>query len=496
MRVAILGFLHESNTFLSAPTHYEDFERASLTRDEAMIARWTGAHHELGGMIAGCQEENLTIAGGMATFAIPSGTITAEAYERLAHELIAALEDALPVQGLLVALHGATVSADYPDADGEILRRIRQVVGPELPVIVTLDLHANISEEMVHQSTALICYRTNPHLDQRDRGFEAARLLARTLRGEVHPVQAIVAPPLVLQISRQYTSEAPARLLYDKLNQVLAWPGILSASIAMGFYYADVVEMGASFVAVTDRDRALAERAANSMAAVAWENRQSFCANLPDAAGVVHQAIRSPKKPVVLLDIGDNVGAGSPADSTILWSEIQKQGARNALVILYDPAAVQQCVRTGVRSEVELLAGGKTDGRHGQPVALHGRVRTLSDGVFVETQIRHGGWGGGDQGITAVVETKEGHTIVLTSHRMSPMSLEQILSLGIHPERKDILIVKGVVAPRAAYEPIAGEIILAGTPGVTEDDPRAFPYRHRRKPLFPLETTAEFPVRR
>lgn len=494
MRVAILGFLHESNTFLSAPTRYEDFERASLTRGDAMVARWTGAHHELGGMIAGCRATQLEIAGGMATFAIPSGTIAADAYERLAGDLIASLKKAFPVQGLLVALHGATVSAQYPDADGEILRRIRQIVGPDLPVVVTLDLHANISAAMVRDSTALICYRTNPHLDQWERGQEAALLLARILCGEVQPVQAMAAPPLLIQISRQYTAEAPARLLYEKLNEVLLWPGILSASIAMGFYYSDVAEMGASFVAVADRDPALAERAARFLAAFAWKNRYSFRAELPDAAAAVQQAIQSPKKPVVLLDIGDNIGGGSSADSTILFHEVQRQGVRNALVVLYDPEAVQQCLRAGVRSEVELEVGSKADKRHGCPVVIKGRVRTLSDGVFVETEVRHGGWGGGDQGITALVETGEGHSIVLTSQRMSPMSLEQILSLGIHPERKEILIVKGVVAPRAAYEPIAGEIILVGTPGVTEDDPQAFSYKCRRKPLFPLETTAEFPT--
>jgi microcystin degradation protein MlrC len=492
MKVTLLGFLHESNTFLSAATRYEDFARASLTHDDAMLKRWTGAHHELGGMIAGCGEARLTVAGGMATFAIPSGTIEAEAYEQLAGELIAALTRTFPVQGLLVALHGATVSEKYPDADGEMLRRIREVTGPDLPIIVTLDLHANISAGMIRNSNAIICYRSNPHLDQYERGREAALLMGRTLRGEVRPVQAIAAPPMVIQISSQYTAEEPASLLYESVQTAMKEPSILSASVAMGFYYSDVAEMGASFLAVADGDVALAQHTANQMAQRAWQMRERFCRALPDAASAIAEALSSTESPVVLLDIGDNVGGGSPADSTILFHEVQKQGAKNALVVLYDPEAVSRCLTAGVRKAVELEVGGKTDRQHGAPVPIRGFVKTLSDGRFVETQIRHGGWGGGDQGITAVVETEEDHTVVLTSERMSPMSLEQLISLGIHPERKDILIVKGVVAPRAAYEPIAGKFILVGTPGVTADDPSTFAYKHRRVPLYPMEKNAAF----
>lgn len=474
-RVGLLGFLHESNTFLPAATTYEHFASTSLTRGQELLKRWRGAHHELGGLIAGCDESGVTIVPGMATFAVPSGTITAEAYERIATELVAAIEPNL--DGLLVALHGATASAGYPDADGEVLRRIRQMVGPDLPIIVTLDLHANISEDMARCSTAIVAYRTNPHLDQFERGREAALLMVRTLKGEVKPVQALETPPMLIRISRQHTAVEPARGLYADLETVLTWPGILSASVAMGFYYADVPEMGMAFLAVADGDEALARRAAQWMAQRAWERRAEFASALPSPAkAVAHQG----KKPLVLMDVGDNVGAGSPADSTILFAEVLRQGMRNAMVVLYDPAAVEQCLAAGIRQPVKLKVGT-------EPVTVEGTVRTLSDGIFVETQIRHGGWGGGDQGITAVVETAEGHTIVLTSRRMAPMSLEQVISLGIHPERKDILIVKGVVAPRAAYEPVAGEILLVDTPGLTSDNPASFTYVNRRRPLYPLE---------
>ena len=485
-RVGLLGFLHESNTFLPVETTYSHFASTSLTRGNAVRERWQGAHHELGGLLAGCDEAGLTVVPGMATFAVPSGTITAEAFEQLASELLNSIE--LPLDGLLVALHGATASAGYPDADGEILRRIREVTGPHLPIIVTLDLHANVSPQMAELSTAIVAYRSNPHLDQFERGREAALLMARTLKGEVKPVQALETPPMLIHISRQHTSVEPARGLYADLETVLTWPGILSASVAMGFYYADVPEMGMAFLAVADADEPLARRAAQWMAQRAWERRADFVGQLLTPAAAVEYARQTTKKPLVLMDVGDNVGAGSPGDSTILLAEVLRQGARNALVILYDPESVKQCITAGVSNSVNLAVGGKTDLLHDAPVLVEGKVRTLSDGVFVDSQIRHGGWGGGDQGLTAVVETAEGHTIVLTSRRMAPMSLEQVISLGVHPERKDILIVKGVVAPRAAYEPVAAEILLVDTPGVTSDNPAAFVYRQRRRPLYPLES--------
>jgi microcystin degradation protein MlrC len=361
-----------------------------------------------------------------------------------------------------------------------------------MPIVITLDLHANISAAMARHSTALVAYRSNPHLDQEERGREAARLLARALKGEARPVQALETPPFFVQISKQYTAVEPALSLYAGVREVMTWPGILSASAAMGFYYADVPEMGTTFVAVADGDADLARRAARSMAERAWARRHEFTGSLPDPEAAVRHASSTNKKPVVLMDIGDNVGGGSPGDSTILFGELLRQNVPNGLVILYDPESVERCVAAGVRAEVDLRVGGKTDRQHGPPLAVHGRVRALADGVYVETEVRHGAWGQYDQGITAVVETPDRHTIVLTSRRMAPMSLEQVISLGIRPERKDILIVKGVVAPRAAYDRIAGEVILVDTPGVTSDDPRRFTYVHRRRPLFPLEADAVY----
>ena len=492
-RIGVMGFIHESNTFSVTPTTYEHFEQISLTRGKELIERWTGGNHELSGFLEGAESNGLEPVPLVAAFAMPSGAVVRETFEAIAEQTIDALKAAMPVDGLYLGLHGATVSEEFPDADGEMARRLREVVGPDVPVVMTLDLHANVSPGMVANADATTIYRSNPHLDQKARGLEAASLLGRTLRGEIRPVQALECPPLIISIAKQYTDEDPAKGLYEDVDSVLKWPGILSASVAMGFYYADVEEMGATFLAVADHDRDLARKAARWMAQRAWDRREEFQAELPSAAEAVAMAMEAAEAPVVLLDIGDNVGGGSPGDSTLILAEIVAQKASNAMVVLFDAESVARCVEAGVRNPVNLQVGGKTDGRHGSPVSVQGRVRMISDGIFQEPEVRHGGWGSFDQGVTAVVETPEQHTLILTSVKMAPVSLEQVKSLGVKPESRKILVAKGVIAPRAAYNPVAARTILVDTPGATCVNPAGFTFHHRRRPLYPLELEAQYP---
>lgn len=486
-RVAIAGFHHESNTFVLVPTTRRHFEQVGIAKGQAVIERWQGTHHELGGFIEGSRTFGFELVPIMAAYATPGGTIASEAFEDLVGEMARQLEEALPVDGLLLALHGAAVSEQYRDADGEIVRRLRKLLGQSMPIIMTLDLHANVSAKMIEHTTATVIYRSNPHLDQKQRGLEAASLMGRTLAGAIRPVQALACLPLIINISKQYTQEPPARELYATIDSVMEQTGILSASIAMGFPYADVEELGAAFVAAADGNLAQAQAAAGWMASQAWQRRHEFVGALPSPAEAVRRAVLAPEGPIVLMDVGDNVGGGGPGDSTVLFAEILKQHGKDSLTILFDPEAVTACVAAGVRQPVEMAVGAKTDRLHGSPVRVKGKVRTIADGVFVETQVRHGGKRVNDQGLTAVVEIPSGNSLVLTSRRMQPVSLEQLLSLGIDPERKRTIVVKGVVAPRAAYEPIAREVILVDTPGVTGANPASFSYRHRWPNLFPLE---------
>ena len=343
---------------------------------------------------------------------------------------------------------------------------------------------------MVAACDALVAYRSNPHLDQRDRGLEAARLMVRTLRGEIRPVQAAAFPRIAINIERQLTTEPHCRRLYEQADRQLAEPGVLSNSILLGFPYADVAEMGSAVLVVADGDRALAQRLADELAEWLWRHRSDFVARLVSIDDAVERAYREPG-PVCLLDMGDNVGGGSPADSTFLAQALDRRGEGRALVCLYDPAAVKVAAAAGPGARVRLAAGGHTDERHGEPLETDFTVVSLHDGKFRETQARHGGFTDCDQGPTAVVRTDRGLTAILTSLRMPPFSLGQITSCGLDPEKFQVLVAKGVIAPVAAYAPICRALIRVNTPGVTTADMAALSYSHRRRPLFPFEPELE-----
>ena len=488
MRVAIGGVMHESNTFNPTLTDLAAFD---VERGGDIITAWRDTHHEIGGFIEGASRFGFDIIPTLTAGAIAAGKVTAEAFETLVGELTDRLGDAPPLDGLLLALHGAMVSENYPDGDGEVVRRLREALGKDFPIVVTHDFHANVSDQVVQESTALVIYKTNPHLDQRERGLQAAGFIARVIRGEVKPVHAIRKPPMLLNIVHQNTSAEPLRSVMQAARELEQNPKVLVASLAAGYQYADVFEMGPSAVVVADGEHDLAEREAQRLSDMLWNIRDQLAFHLPDAADAVRQAKESERTPVVLVEMGDNIGGGSAGDATFVLGELNRQGAEGWVVVLADPEAVQTCARAGVGASVTLRVGSKKDNLHGDPVEASGRVKCLHDGRYMETEPRHGGRRFHDQGITAVLEIPTSRPevsslLVLTTRREVPFSLHQLLSLGIQPQRQKILVVKAAIAYRAAYEPIAGRIIEVDTPGLTAVNPSRFTYRNVRRPLWGL----------
>ena len=485
-RVGIASLMHESNTFYPVPTTREMFRDTCLVSGREVISHWGEAHHEIGGMLEVLPAQGLETVPLLTGTAMPSGPVQEEAYEEILAEILDRISGE-SLDGLLLALHGAMVAEHVRDADGRTAASIRQLVGPDLPIVMTLDLHANVSPLMIESVTATTIYRTYPHLDQRERGREAARILAETLEGRIQAVQALVKPPLCISILAQGSRYEPVADLYRRMEELIEQEGIVSASIAPGFAYADVEEMGPAFLVVTDGDRSLARNEALALARRAWNRRDELTLLGTPIKQAVAEAMAAEAGPVTLLDVGDNVGGGSPADGTLILEEVIRTGSGPALVVLFDPAAVQACVASGVGTEVSLVVGGKSDDLHGPPIPIRGRVRCLHDGAFVEEEPRHGGARYNNQGLTALVETGDGHAIVLNSLRMAPMSLEQVLSLGIKPNSYRILVAKGAIAPVAAYEPVSSRMVYVDTPGITSANPAHFEYRYRPRPLYPFE---------
>ncbi len=482
-KIALGGIMHESNTFNNISTEFDAF---SYTIGEDILSFWKDSHHEVGGFIQGLEKQGYTPYSTLMATATPAGPVTDDAFEKLTNMLIQELKAIPNLDGLLLALHGAMVVESFPDADGEVLQRLREIFGQSFPIVVTLDHHANVSEQMVDQSTALIIYKTNPHIDQRQRGKQSTELMLRILREEIHPTQALAKPPMILNILHQNTSAEPMLSIINTANQIENDENVLVANVAAGYPYADVSEIGPSFVVVTDNNLELAQTHADQLSDMLWNSCDQLSLNLPDASYAVNQAIRSDQHPVILVEMGDNIGGGSPGDSTIILEELIKQNASGFVAVLYDPVCVQSCIKSGVGNEISLQVGGKTDQLHGNPVAITGKIRMIHDGHFVETEARHGGQKYHNQGLTAVVSVEDS-LVVLTSKRQTPFSLQQLLSLGINPVEMRIIVVKAAIAYRAAYEPIAGKIIEVDTPGLTAVNPQHFIYYNVRRPIFPLD---------
>jgi len=284
----------------------------------------------------------------------------------------------------------------------------------------------------------------------------------------------------------------PLAPIVEETRRLENQPKILAASVAGGYQYADVPYVGPAVVVVTDNDPDLAKREAQRLSDMLWATRDRLRLNLPDAKAAVKQARASDRTPAVLVDMGDNVGGGSAADSTFVLTELLEQKAQGWVMVIADPEAVQQAVKAGVGNRFETAVGGKTDRMHGSPARVSGLVKSLHDGKYIETDKRHGGQRYHDQGLTAVIEVDGGtrdvpNLLILTSKREMPFSLHQLISCGVYPERQKILVVKAAIAFRAAYEPVAGRIIEVDTPGVTAVNPKRFEWKRARRPLFGLE---------
>jgi microcystin degradation protein MlrC len=485
LRVAIGSIMHESNSFNAEQTALTDFELREGADAPATLQNWAIGSSEVAGFVDQGKRLDLDLVPTIYASANPKGAVTAGAFEELTSRLIERLRAIENLDGMLLALHGAMYTDEFPHADQEIVRRVRETVGPELPLVVTHDFHANISPAIAEMSDVLITYQQNPHVDTKQRGAHAVSILSRMLAGEVKPQQAIVKPPLIWNIVHQNTSREPLGPITAASIELERRPGILAASVACGFQYNDVPYIGPSVVVVADGDAELAAREAQCLSDCMWEKRDQTRLDLPDARTAVAEAIRSDAFPVSLFDVGDNVGGGSAADETALLEELLRQHATGWVVVLKDPAAVACAKAAGIGGAWDMAVGGRSASSMTKPVPVKGTVRSLHSGQFIETAIRHGGHRFFDMGHCAVIEEEHSsredlNLVLLTSERCNPFSLHQLISCGIYPERQKILTVKGTVAPRAAYEPVSAKIQLVDTPGVTSANPDRFVFHHVR----------------
>lgn len=497
--VLLAGFQHETNTFAGGTTGRPLFQERHEYFGAEIPEKLGGTNTCEGGAMDAATELDIELDYSVSAAATPSGVVAEDAYEFYSNRILEdldALED--PVDGVCLCLHGAMVPEGMDDGEGPLVARVREAVGPDVPIAVTLDLHGNNTDQLVEMADILVAFETYPHVDMGKTGERAMDLLAATMRGEISPTMHIERPPVLMTGPKQNTREGPMAEVMAKARDLEARDGVLKVNVFPGFYQADVPSMGFSVPVVTDDDEALATEVARELSTYVWENREQFIGEYPDPTEAVQQAkelaedLEDGDGPVVMADVGDNPGGGGAADGTTVLRELLDQGVQNAgFAIIRDPESVADCVEAGVGERVTLTLGGKTDDLHGDPIEnLDGYVKTLTDGKFRNT----GPMGTGSEnklgrGVHLRCGEDDGLSVILTENRMQPLDAEIWRHVGIQPERLDVLVVKSTNHFRADYEPMSSTVIPINSIGLVAMDPQMFEFTNITHPQFPIDET-------
>jgi microcystin degradation protein MlrC len=492
VRLFLAMMSHETNTFSTIPTDRAQFEARHLHYGGEIIETFRGTGTCVGGMIEAAERRGVQLVPSVAAAASPAGKVTREIYAHVRDRTVADLRAAGTVDGVLLDLHGAMVTEDHDDGEAAFIQAVRDAVGPGVPIAVTLDFHGNLSPAMVRGADLLHGYKTYPHVDMGERGVEATERLLDVIASRVRPTAALRQPPLLPPLGSQGTARGPMRRLYDLADEMEKDPRVISVSIFAGFPYADIPQAGLSVYVVTDDDQARADGLADQLAQVAWDHRHEFAHRALPVPEAVARAVAAEGRPIVLADMADNTGGGAAGDGTEILRELSRVGARSAVVAcLWDPEAVQACLRAGVGNSVTLAVGGKVDDRHGAPLTVTGRVRTLSDGRFVHKGPMARGLPG-RLGPTAVLDVDD-IKVILISLRWQTLDPEMIRFVGIDPMEEKILVVKSTIHYRAAFEPIAREIVEVDAPGLSSSNLGRFAFARIRRPIYPIDPDTSYP---
>jgi microcystin degradation protein MlrC len=489
-RVLLAQFMHETNTFSKLPTTLDDYRRRFLVQGEAIVPKFKGTRNEMGGYIDSAVKYGWEPVYAVAANATPSGTLTKETWETIRNIILDTAKKAGKLDGICLSLHGAMVSVTEDDAEGALLEALRGIVGPDVPIAATLDLHANATIRMATNANALVSFRTYPHVDGYERSIQAAALVQEAMEGRKKPRCLLVQPAMLEGADHGRTTQPGLmRELLAKADSYEKEPGINVVSIQVGFTWSDIPYTGPS-IAVSHEAGAEARAKAIAQALIdeIWKRRDESSSDFRSIAdGIAAARAGAGKKgPLVIADGTDNPGGGGYNDSTPVLQALLDAGIENvAFGTIFDPGTVQQATKAGVGAEIEVSLGGHTDESMGKPVKAKAIVKMLSDGTFrndgpmnagVETQM----------GPTAVLRIG-GIDVVTISSRVQTIDLQVFLSQGIDPSAKSVVVVKSVQHFRAAYGPIAREIVLVDSGGICSPDISRLKFKKLRRPIWPLD---------
>ena len=495
MRVLTGRFMHETNTFSVQKTDMALWRRRDFHRDNEIPAAFRGTRSALGATFEAADRYGWTLVHPVSANANPSGIVTDDAFDEIAGLFLAAAAQQGPFDGALLHLHGAMVVASYEDGEGELLERLRGILGPDVPVVVTLDLHANVTQQMADHASALIAFRTYPHVDQYERAWQGAGLLQRAMQGEVRPKTVIARRHMIYGLDRGRHQQGPMAELIGRGEALEAAGETLAVSICAGFSRANIRDVGPSVTVTMDLAHADAAAAGQAVAEAfmdhAWATRDYESFKLLSVVKAVARARagRPGDKPLVVADYTDNPGGGGYGDATAYLDALVAADVQSvAFHAICDPEAVQDGLRAGI-GPATLTLGGKTDPRMGGgPLTLAGEITCITNGRF----IAWGPMGGGvarDYGPSLVFRVG-GIDIVLITNNGQAVDLGQFTSLGIDPTRYLTVCVKSMQHFRAAFEPIAREVILVDTGALCSETYTPELFDKVPRPVWPLDEIA------
>jgi microcystin degradation protein MlrC len=484
--IAIGGFQHETNTFAPHLAHYEDFVKADgwpgLTLSEDLFPVMAGLNIPLSGFIDAARQRGHQFHPMLWCSAEPSSFVTRDAFEKVSDLFCESLRSAGELDAVYLDLHGAMVAEHFEDGEGELLRRVREIIGQDLPLLVSLDLHANVTDAMVEHATAITIFRTYPHLDMAETGARACALLDAVLDGE-KIVGGMRKIPFLFPLTSQCTDFEPCKSIYSAVSHLLA-PSILSADFATGFPPADIEECGAAIL-VYGNNQSAVDKVLGDLYQRVLDAEPEFSNEMLTADQAVLRAMQNTNsKPVVIADAQDNPGAGGTSDTTgVLEALVNNRASGAVLAVLYDPEAVQQTHRVGAGSFIELALGAKSGFEGVLPFSGRFEVETLADGRFVFTGAMNKD-SKAELGPMALlrVDNPDCDVRVIVS-RIRTQCLDQAIfrHLGVEPGDQSILVVKSSVHFRADFDPIAAETLVVAAPGAHPCKLVDLPYRNLRR---------------
>lgn len=491
MRVVVAMLKHETNTFSPVPTPIERFmpDGRALSCGDAALQRYRNTGSALGAFIKLAEDRGAEIVLPLAAHAWPSSPVEDEAFETMANLICSAFRGGCDVA--LLDLHGAMVTRTYEDGEGELLRRIREIA-PDVPIGVALDMHANLSADIVSNSTVIAGYRTYPHVDIYETGIRVGKYLFDTYDAGLKPVMTWGSRPMLPHIMRQSTFYSPNRELQSMVGDIEMEHGGL-ATLFTGFPHADIRDAGLSAVVVTHENIEKADRLCEHILDAAWQKREDFVFESAPLDQAIASALDLEGSPIVLLDHCDNTSSGGTMDCMPVLAEILRQGLEDVVVFaIHDPEAVQRMVDAGVGSEVTVSLGGKMElasiGQPNLPLSVSGRIKLISDGRFTSIGPMNKGvqW---NMGPTVVLDTGSVEIVVISRHQ-EPNDLGCMLSLGIDPREKRFVMLKSRVHFRAAFQPIAKHVVECAGYGVCTSDYDRLNFIKVRRPIYPLDRLA------